>query len=175
MIEVTFTREDLLPEHRHDPTSTINYAKLGTKARAVVDAAGGATFVDHAIGSYNRVFAPPPRPSSQGGYDSGLVNYKTFAIDFDGTWTADAESFQAFAAMLRERGHRVLIVTARVGGRGLGEVYFHCEKHVDRILSSGAEYKREHCEANGERVDVWVDDMPGMIGPDIPLIGAMDE
>jgi hypothetical protein len=64
----------------------------------------------------------------------------------------------------------VIIVTARVAG--LGEVYFHCEKHVDRILASGASYKREYATEHGERVNVWIDDMPEMIGPDVQLIGA---
>ncbi len=81
------------------------------------------------------------------------------------------EAFAAFANLLRRRGHRVIIVTARVSG--VGEVYYRCEKHVDRILSSGADYKRDYAEAHGEKVSIWIDDMPGMIGPDIPLIGGM--
>lgn len=88
---------------------------------------------------------------------------RTFAIDYDGTWTADPEAFRAIATMLRRRGHRVLLVTARVSGHG--EVERETAQHVDRVLFCGAEYKREHCAAVGESVDVWVDDMPGMIGP----------
>ena len=94
----------------------------------------------------------------------------TFAIDYDGTWSADPEAFIAFSSILRQRGHRVIIVTARVAGRGIGEVWKYCEAHVDRILSSGADYKRDYAESQGEKVDIWIDDMPGMIGPDIPLI-----
>lgn len=94
----------------------------------------------------------------------------TFAIDYDGTWTADPEAFRAFASLLRRRGHRVLLVTARVSGHG--EVERECSTYVDRVLFSGAAYKRECCEANGEAVHVWIDDMPGMIGPDVPLIGV---
>lgn len=94
----------------------------------------------------------------------------TIAIDYDGTWTADPEAFAAIANLLRRRGHRVIIVTARVSGHG--EVQRECSPHVDRILTSGAAYKRDHAEAHGERVSIWIDDMPGMIGPDIPLIGG---
>lgn len=93
----------------------------------------------------------------------------TIAIDYDGTWTADPAAFGAFACLLRKRGHRVLVVTARVSGHG--EVARECEPHVDLVMYSGAAYKRDHCEALGEKVDIWIDDMPGMIGPDIPLIG----
>jgi hypothetical protein len=98
---------------------------------------------------------------------------KTFAIDYDGTWTADPEAFAAFANLLRKRGHRVIIVTARVSG--VGEVYFHCEKHVDRILASGASYKRDYATEHGETVNVWVDDMPEMIGPDVTIFGSPAE
>jgi len=94
----------------------------------------------------------------------------TFAIDYDGTWTTDPEAFRSFAALLRRRGHRVLIVTARVSGHG--EVERECGQHVDRILFAGAGLKRDNCEANGENVNVWIDDMPSMIGPPVPLIGA---
>lgn len=93
----------------------------------------------------------------------------TIAIDYDGTWTADPELFRFIAARSWARGHRVLVVTARVSGHG--EVTRECEPYVDRVLFSGAEYKRAHCDAMGEKVDIWIDDMPGMIGPDIPLVG----
>jgi hypothetical protein len=97
----------------------------------------------------------------------------TVAIDYDGTWTADPEAFAAFANLLRKRGHRVIIVTARVSG--IGEVHFHCQQHVDRILASGADYKRDYATAQGERVSIWIDDMPGMIGPDVPMFGSAPE
>ena len=100
---------------------------------------------------------------------------KTFAIDFDGTWTADPEAFKEIAKILKLNGHRVIIVTARISGSGVVER--ECGAFVDRILFSGAEYKRDFCEKNGEKVNIWIDDMPGMIGPDIPIIkiGEMED
>ena len=86
----------------------------------------------------------------------------TYSIDYDGTWTSDPEAFRAFSALLRRRGHRVLVITARVSGHG--EVERECGPFVDRVLFSGANYKREHARAHGEIVHVWIDDMPEMIG-----------
>ena len=40
----------------------------------------------------------------------------TYAIDYDGTWTTDAEAFRAIASMLRKRGHKVIIVTSMSSG-----------------------------------------------------------
>ena len=86
----------------------------------------------------------------------------TIAIDYDGTWTADPEAFTAIATMLRRRGHRVLLVTARVTGHA--EVEREAGPHVDRVLFSGAAFKRDHCASAGEAVDIWVDDNPEMVG-----------
>lgn len=93
------------------------------------------------------------------------------AIDYDGTWTADPEAFAAFASLLRRRGHRVLLVTARASGHR--EVLEACAAHVDRVLFSGGGYKREHCEIEGEFVSIWIDDMPAMIGPAPVLLGGV--
>jgi hypothetical protein len=97
---------------------------------------------------------------------------RTFAIDYDGTWSADPTAFAAFAALLRRRGHRVIIVTARVGGRG--EVERECRPHVDAIVFSGANYKREAAAASGETVHVWIDDRPEMIGCSIAWPDAQE-
>jgi hypothetical protein len=64
------------------------------------------------------------------------------------------------------------VARVRVADGHGGGLERECSPHVDRLLFSGAAYKREWCEAKGETVNVWVDDMPGMIGPDVPLIGA---
>lgn len=96
----------------------------------------------------------------------------TVAIDYDRTWTADPEAFAAFANLLRRRGHRVIIVTARVSGHG--EVERECGSHVDRVLFSGAGYKREHAVANGETVQIWIDDMPETIGTE-PMMSDTPE
>jgi hypothetical protein len=94
----------------------------------------------------------------------------TFAIDYDGTWTADPGAFVAIASLLSLRGHRVIVVTSRI--EGAADLARDCKPHVDRILFSSATYKRDYCTAAGEKVDVWIDDMPEMIAAGVPLLGA---
>ena len=98
---------------------------------------------------------------------------KTFGLDYDGTWSADPEAFRAIATMLRSRGHRVLLITARMSGHG--DVLRECERHVDRVMFSGAHYKRALAQLHGESVDIWIDDNPEMIGSDIPMAGDAPE
>ena len=95
------------------------------------------------------------------------IKTTTFAIDYDATWTVDPEAFRAFAALLRRRGHRVLLVTARVSGHA--EVELETGAHVDRVIFSGAELKRVTCERLGEKVGVWIDDNPEMVGSDVDV------
>ena len=85
----------------------------------------------------------------------------TYAIDYDGTWTSDPIAFRAFATLLRRRGHKVVIVTARVSGQG--EVREACMEYVDDIVWSTGMPKREAAERAGFTVKVWIDDMPEMI------------
>jgi hypothetical protein len=94
----------------------------------------------------------------------------TFAIDYDGTWTADPEAFAAFANLLRKRGHRVIIVTARAWNDE--EASRECGHHVDFVYTTRGAPKRAYCKQHGETVDIWIDDMPEMIGPPVMLIGA---
>jgi ribonucleotide monophosphatase NagD (HAD superfamily) len=93
----------------------------------------------------------------------------TVAIDYDGTWTADPEAFAAFANLLRKRGHRVIIVTARA--TNYAEVVKAVGKSVDRVIGTSGAAKRSYCEACGESVSIWIDDMPEMIVASV-LIGS---
>ena len=94
--------------------------------------------------------------------DSGLSRRCTYAIDYDGTWTSDVEAFKAFASLLRRRGHTVIIVTSRASGGT--EVERECKAHVDEIIFAGRSWKRAAAERAGYKPDVWIDDMPEMIG-----------
>ena len=87
---------------------------------------------------------------------------QTIVIDYDGTWTLDPIAFAAFARMMRGRGHRVIVITARATGHG--EVERETSAHVDRVLFSRGAPKRDCAVENGESVSVWIDDDPESIG-----------
>jgi hypothetical protein len=93
----------------------------------------------------------------------------TYAIDYDGTWTSDPEAFRAFASLLRRRGHTVIIVTSRATGEA--EVERECRPYVDGIVLAGRAWKRHAAENAGYKVNVWIDDMPEMIGRAPEIVG----
>jgi hypothetical protein len=100
---------------------------------------------------------------------SELHRPTTYAIDYDGTWTTDPEAFQAFASLLRRRGHTVIIVTARA--TGAAELEDACRPYVDDIVLAGREWKREAAKRSGYTVNVWIDDMPEAIGRTPTILG----
>jgi glycine/D-amino acid oxidase-like deaminating enzyme len=93
---------------------------------------------------------------------SDLRRPTTYAVDYDGTWTTDPEAFVAFASLLRRRGHTVIIVTSRASSEY--EVEKACRPHVDAIVYAGRAWKRSAARNAGYEVNVWIDDMPEMVG-----------
>lgn len=84
----------------------------------------------------------------------------TIAFDIDGTWSLDPQLFDDVANMFRDEKWTVIIVTGRE----------HPPEKLDRlgihgwpIVVSGPLLKEEAALKAGYKVDVWVDDMPGMI------------
>ena len=93
----------------------------------------------------------------------------TIAIDFDQTWTADPAGWYSFYHMMAARGHTIILATGR-------------EKWSDdmaranlpsgmRIIYCGRQLKEQACRANGHHVNIWIDDMPGMI-QDCRILGG---
>lgn len=84
------------------------------------------------------------------------------AIDYDGTWTTDPEGWRQFYQLMTRRGHRVVMVTGRSGwtaDMGRGEL----PRDMEIIYTKGQlkeHYVRTH---RAYKVDIWIDDMPGMI------------
>jgi hypothetical protein len=98
----------------------------------------------------------------------------TFGIDYDGTWSEDPELFRAFSKMASERGHKVLIVTMRCGA--VGDALDYESHHAHATVFCGEKgLKAEVCKNVGHRVDVWIDDMPEMIGGPAYLLGQSKE
>lgn len=80
------------------------------------------------------------------------------ALDYDGTYTLDPEGWDRFITLMELRGHRLVCVTAR-----------HKPPELDRlqipipIVCVPDGYKRRGALAAGHKIDVWIDDEPGMI------------
>lgn len=94
---------------------------------------------------------------------------KTFGVDYDGTWSSDPDAFEAIAALLISRGHRVVVVTARASGhvqvrRAVGSC-------VHRVIFTSGRPKRAYCAMQDEHIDIWIDDMPEMIVSSTKIIG----
>lgn len=88
------------------------------------------------------------------------------AIDFDGTFAADADLFHEFVDVAHERGHQIIIVTQR------------CPKYEPEvrvvvgpehpIVWAAGQTKRAAAKRAGYLVDIWIDDNPESVST--PLI-----
>lgn len=78
-------------------------------------------------------------------------------VDYDETFTTDREGWTAIIEFLRSRGMDVFCISLRFPNCPIadfpGVVHYACGQH-----------KWEFAEANGIRVDIWVDDWPAIIG-----------
>lgn len=85
----------------------------------------------------------------------------TIAIDLDNTWTQDPTLWSEFRISAIKRGHTVIMATGRSG----------YSSDMDRwripgdmpIFYCAGELKDNALKREGIYVDVWIDDMPGMI------------
>jgi len=85
------------------------------------------------------------------------------ALDWDNTYTAAPYLFECFIEKCKELGIQVVIVTGRKP-----EHRIHTELDVP-IVYAGNEYKRKAAEKAGYKVNIWIDDMPEMIGESMIL------
>jgi hypothetical protein len=76
------------------------------------------------------------------------------ALDWDGTYTADPELWDAFAKLAASRGHRVTVVTLR------DSLLEQVSTELPVVYCSRTA-KRKHF-----RADVWIDDSPQWITED---------
>ena len=88
----------------------------------------------------------------------------TFGIDYDDTITQDPELFKLIIGSIKERGHKVYIVTSRSKGdysNGLDKFV----PLVDGVIFTECKAKTECAD-----IDIWIDDFPLAITHD--LVGA---
>jgi hypothetical protein len=96
---------------------------------------------------------PEPLPAS--------VCSLTLAIDFDHTWTADPHGWRAWHDFMVARGHIVILTTSRSGwSDDMGRAHLPAAMP---IVYCGHEFKEHATRKAGWLVNIWIDDMPGMI------------
>lgn len=92
------------------------------------------------------------------------------AIDWDDTFTTDPQLWAYIASLAQKSGHEVFIVTMRGINQirdiemTLEELALILEKPI-RIIPTGMNQKRQHCEFLNIAIDVWIDDSPATIDP----------
>lgn len=84
------------------------------------------------------------------------------AIDYDGTWTADPFLFNALVGLARHRGHECFIVTGRKESDRPSVIAGEIISGL-RVICCNGRMKEEVCRELGIKIDIWIDDMPGMI------------
>jgi hypothetical protein len=82
------------------------------------------------------------------------------ALDYDLTYTADPELWDAFIAAARARGHEFVCVTGREQPPSIAERQIPMP-----VVCAGDKHKFRAAMAAGYAVDVWIDDSPGTIEP----------
>lgn len=86
------------------------------------------------------------------------------AVDYDGTYAADPNTFNKIIKLFQEAGHTVICVTGRSGG-AMGDIVRATIGQLVPCVFAGGDWKSDAAKKAGYNVSVWIDDMPGMISP----------
>lgn len=91
-------------------------------------------------------------------------------MDFDRTYSRDPGLWRQFMSYAVGRGHQVVIVTCRTDrpdNRELLRKEFASRealKFITDIVFTEHRPKRREAEARGYQIDIWIDDVPEVIG-----------
>jgi hypothetical protein len=80
------------------------------------------------------------------------------ALDYDGTYTADASLWEAFVELAINRGHEVHLVTMRYKNEPVSVTPL-----ITAIHYTDRKAKRPYMQERGYNVQVWIDDTPEFI------------
>lgn len=93
------------------------------------------------------------------------------AIDYDETFTEDPDFWRDVIALGATRGHRFICVTGRSTPPDPTR-----EPPIPCLVLCSPQELKDHCaRRNGFHVNVWIDDMPGLIKGSQTLIWNDDE
>ena len=92
----------------------------------------------------------------------------TIALDFDRTFTSDIDLWRFLLQAFTKRGHKVYLVTGRHDTPENRQLVFDTLGD-DRLSLAGYAFcnhqpKRSVMEAAGVMIDIWIDDLPELIG-----------
>lgn len=84
------------------------------------------------------------------------------SFDYDNTITEDLYGFIEVIKLLRNRGHRIYIITMRYASEFISETKTF-ENMVDGIICTGRQPKKQAAQLAGVKIDIWIDDEPRAI------------
>lgn len=87
------------------------------------------------------------------------------AIDYDYTFTADPDTFTKIIDLFQKAGHTVICVTGRSDDGVMDIPVRNSIGKLIPVIFAGKEWKAEAAKKRGYNVNIWIDDMPGMISP----------
>lgn len=98
------------------------------------------------------------------------------AVDFDGTYAADPNTFSSVVDMFQSAGHTCIMVTQRsdeyTWGNEVRQVLHESGHPLMPIVFASGMTKNEAATQAGFSVDVWIDDNPYGIYEPLVYIGA---
>ena len=89
------------------------------------------------------------------------------ALDYDGTYTADPELWNAFIENARDRGHEVIVATMRYKETEADMVEVSLRDKVNAIIYTNRKAKKTSVRQQfGRDPDIWIDDNPDWLYED---------
>ena len=90
------------------------------------------------------------------------------AIDYDNTYTAAPELWNRMISMFSDAGHTIICITGRT--ENMAQPVMDSIGKLIPVIFAGNDWKRDAAIKRGYKVDVFIDDMPEMVGKQL-LIG----
>ena len=91
----------------------------------------------------------------------------TIALDYDDTFTTDPDGWYRAMLVLKQAGFRIVGCTFRYPEEEITDRQYI--ELCDRIIYCSRESKFTTAGLEGEKVDIWIDDIPQWIHTGVPV------